>query len=243
MDLKLQTAKYIAAASVLICILVASTATSIGSQLHAQADPSGQGADQGQGAGEASPAEASPDSDADQGAPGDSGESPTDSEVMYNVFAAELLGSEGNLEGAVTSYLEAAMESDDPAIAQRATRVALAAQSWYQAAMAADRWALLAPDDMAAREAAAATMLATHDYVGAELQLEEILKRNKDEADAWLLVTSLLAQAADPGKAGEILSTPMGGRRMATRYSCRVNCSRAWGNLSKLPCLRTRPSN
>lgn len=207
MDLKLQTAKYVAAALVLICILVASTATSMGAQLHAQADPSGQGADQGQGAGEASPAEVPPDSDGDQDASGDSGESPTDSEVMYNVFAAELLGSEGNLEGAVTSYLEAAMESDDPAIAQRATRVALAAQSWYQAAMAADRWALLSPDDMAAREAAAATMLATHDYVGAELQLEEILKRNKDEADAWLLVTSLLGQAADPGKAGEILST------------------------------------
>ncbi|MDX1555755.1 MAG: hypothetical protein R3212_07000, partial [Xanthomonadales bacterium] len=45
----------------------------------------------------------------------------TDEEVMYNVFAAELLGSEGDLEGAVKAYLEAAMESDDPAIARRAT--------------------------------------------------------------------------------------------------------------------------
>lgn len=132
---------------------------------------------------------------------------PTDAEVMYNVFAAELLGSEGDLDGAVNSYLEAAMNSDDPAIAQRATRIALAAQSWYQAAMAADRWALLAPDDMAAREAAAATMLATNDYVGAELQLQEILNRNKDRQDAWALVTSLLAQAGDPGKANEILKT------------------------------------
>lgn len=130
---------------------------------------------------------------------------PTDAEVMYNVFAAELLGSEGDLDGAVTSYLEAAMNSDDPAIAQRATRIALAAQSWYQAAMAADRWALLAPDDMAAREAAAATMLATSDYMGAEFQLQEILERNKDPEDAWALVTSLLAQAGDPRKANEIL--------------------------------------
>jgi len=132
---------------------------------------------------------------------------PTDAEVMYNVFAAELLGSEGDLSGAVNSYLEAAMNSDDPAIAQRATRIALAAQSWFQAAMAADRWALLAPDDMAAREAASATMLATSDYVGAELQLQEILTRNKDRQDAWALVTSLLAQAGDPAKANEILKT------------------------------------
>lgn len=130
---------------------------------------------------------------------------PTDAEVMYNVFAAELLGSEGDLEGAVGSYLQAAMESDDPAIAQRATRVALAAQSWFQAAMAADRWALLAPDDMAAREAAAATMLATHDYAGAELQLQQILVRNPDKEDAWMMVSSLLAQAADPRKAIEVL--------------------------------------
>ncbi len=133
----------------------------------------------------------------------------TDAEVMYNVFAAELLGSEGDLEGAVRSYLEAAMESDDPEIARRATRVALAAQSWFQAAMAADRWALLAPDDMAAREAAAATMLATHDYHGAELQLLEILKRNPDPADGWEMVTTLLAQANDPRKANEILRTLM----------------------------------
>lgn len=130
---------------------------------------------------------------------------PTDAEVMYNVFAGEVLGSEGDLEGAVSNYLEAAMESEDPAIAQRATRVALAAQSWYQAAMAADRWALLAPDDMAAREAAAATMLATHDYTGAELQLQQILARNPDKDDAWSMVSSLLAQAADPSKANEIL--------------------------------------
>lgn len=130
---------------------------------------------------------------------------PTDAEVMYNVFAAELLGSEGDLEGAVGAYLQAAMESDDPAIAQRATRVALAAQSWFQAAMAADRWALLAPDDMAAREAAAATMLATHDYAGAELQLQQILQRNPDRDDAWLMVSNLLAQAADPRKANELL--------------------------------------
>jgi len=132
-------------------------------------------------------------------------EAATDAEVMYNVFAAELLGSEGDLEGAVSAYLQAAMESDDPAIAQRATRVALAAQSWFQAAMAADRWALLAPDDLAAREAAAATMLATHDYAGAELQLEQILERNPDKEDAWVMVSSLLAQASDPAKANEVL--------------------------------------
>lgn len=132
---------------------------------------------------------------------------PTDPEVMYRVFAAELLGSDGDLQGAVSQYLEAAMESDDPAIAERATRVALAAQAWYQAAMAADRWALLAPDDMAARETAAATMLATHDYAGAELQLIAILNRLDDKAEAWAVVSSLLGQSADAAKAYGVLQS------------------------------------
>jgi hypothetical protein len=35
---------------------------------------------------------------------------PTSEAVMYNVFAAEYLGSEGDLEGAVGLYLEAALK-------------------------------------------------------------------------------------------------------------------------------------
>jgi hypothetical protein len=62
---------------------------------------------------------------------------PTDEEVMYRVFAAEYFGAEGDLEAAVGEYLEAALKSDDPAIARRATRVAGAGQGGPQASMAA----------------------------------------------------------------------------------------------------------
>jgi len=133
------------------------------------------------------------------------GQEPTDSEVMYRVFAAELLGNEGNLQGAVSEYLEAAMESDDPAIAMRATRVAFAAQAWQQASMAADRWALLDPTNLAAREAAALAMLSTADYVGAELQLRELLALNPDKEEAWAQVSTLLARSVNPEKAMKVL--------------------------------------
>ncbi|MCW8873780.1 MAG: hypothetical protein OQK01_14290, partial [Xanthomonadales bacterium] len=53
----------------------------------------------------------------------DAASEPTSEEVMYRVFAAEYLGSEGDLQGAVGEYLAAAMVSDDPEIARRATRV------------------------------------------------------------------------------------------------------------------------
>jgi tetratricopeptide (TPR) repeat protein len=131
---------------------------------------------------------------------------PTDEEVMYRVFAAEYLGAEGDLEAAVGEYLEAAMISDDPEIARRATRVAFAAQAWQQAAMASDRWAVLQPESIAAHESAALAMLALGDYAGAEFQILSILNLMDGSTEAWLLVSNLLNQSADPNRADEILS-------------------------------------
>lgn len=122
---------------------------------------------------------------------------PTSEEVMYRVFAAEYLGAEGDLQAAVGEYLEAALASDDPAIARRATRVAFAAEAWQQATMAADRWALLEPDNVAAHESAAAAMLQVGDYIGAEYQIIRILDLMEDSTEGWLLVSGLLAQSAD----------------------------------------------
>ena len=133
------------------------------------------------------------------------GEEPTDSDVMYRIFAAEYLGNEGNLEEAAGEYLEAAMESDDPVIAMRATRVAFAAQAWQQASMAADRWALLDPTNLAARESAALAMLATADYVGAEMQLRELLSVSSDKELAWSQISALLVRSVDPEKAMKVL--------------------------------------
>jgi len=130
---------------------------------------------------------------------------PTSEEVMYRVFAAEYLGAEGDLESAVGEYLEAAMVSDDPEIARRATRVAFAAEAWQQAAMAADRWALLDPDNVAAHESAAAAMLSVGDYLGAEFQLMQILDLMNDSTEGWLLVSGLLARSADPVQADAAL--------------------------------------
>ncbi len=130
---------------------------------------------------------------------------PTDEEVMYRVFAAEYLGAEGDLQGAVGEYLEAAIASDDPAIARRATRVAFAAEAWQEAVMAADRWALLEPDSVAAHESATAAMLQVGDYLGAEFHIMRILDLMEDSTEAWLLVSGLLSGSADPGLADATL--------------------------------------
>ncbi|MDX1380142.1 MAG: hypothetical protein R3233_03430, partial [Xanthomonadales bacterium] len=148
-------------------------------------------------------------------APAETPLEPTDEEVMYRVFAAEYLGAEGDLQSAVGEYLEAALLSDDPEIAHRATRVAFAAEAWQQAVMAADRWALLDPDNVGAHESAAAAMLTVGDYFGAEFHIMRILDLMEDSTQGWLLVSNLLAQSSDPARADASLEQILAQRENA----------------------------
>ena len=132
---------------------------------------------------------------------------PTSPDLMYRVFAGEVLGAEGDMERAASEYLEAAMESEDPEIAGRATRIALAAQAWQHAAMAADRWVLLQPENIDARQTAARTMIVVGDYVGAEHHLNGIIRQMPQASEqAWALVASLLAASGNPEKSMQILN-------------------------------------
>lgn len=161
---------------------------------------------------------------------------PTDNEVMYQVFAAELLGSEGDLQGAVGKYLEAALNSDDPEIAMRATRVAFAAEAWQQASMAADRWAMLDPSSLPARESAALAMLATSDYVGAEVHLGELLALSPDKEAAWSVISGMLAQSDSPEKATKVLDKLLaetGETESAAGYHGQSQLAARAGNMDK----------
>lgn len=131
---------------------------------------------------------------------------PTSADVMFRVFAGEVLGAQGDMEQAANEYLEAAMESEDPEIAARATRIAMAAQAWQHAAMASDRWVLLQPDNIDARQTAVRTMMIVGDYVGAEHHLNGIIQQmSHDPTRAWSVVTGLLTTATNIDKAGKIL--------------------------------------
>jgi tetratricopeptide (TPR) repeat protein len=131
---------------------------------------------------------------------------PTDSEVMYHVFSAEVLGAEGDFSAAAAEYLEAALASEDPEIAERAARVAVSAGEWQMVALASDRWAMLDPASLDARELAAGSRLREGDYVGAEYQLARILELTKsDQANGWRTVIALLAPANDQVRANKVL--------------------------------------
>jgi tetratricopeptide (TPR) repeat protein len=131
---------------------------------------------------------------------------PIDADVMYRVLAAEFLGSEGDYTLAAGEYLEAALNSDDPEIAERATRVAISTQSWQQAAMAAVRWALLDPLNLEAHELATVSMIQVGDYAGAEHQMGQILNLLKDDrTQAWEMIATLLSRSQNASKASAVL--------------------------------------
>ncbi|MGH8033699.1 MAG: tetratricopeptide repeat protein, partial [Lysobacterales bacterium] len=155
---------------------------------------------------------------------------------MYRVFAGEIRGGEGDIKGAANEYLEAAMESDDPAIAMRATRVAIAAEAWLQASMAADRWAELAPTSIPARESAAMAMLATADYVGAEIHLLQLLVLSPDKDSAWSLISQLLVKSPSPEKAAKVLDrllAEQGAEGSAAGYYARSQLAAKTGELAE----------
>ena len=69
-------------------------------------------------------------------------------ELMYLLLVAEVAAQQGQLPTSVEAYLKAARLSDDPKIAERATRVASFARDYQSAMLAAERWAELQPNNL-----------------------------------------------------------------------------------------------
>ena len=131
---------------------------------------------------------------------------PTDPDVVYHVLAAEVLGSDGDFSGAASEYLEAALKSEDPEIAERAARVAVSAGEWQMVALASDRWAMLDPSSLDARELAAGSRLREGDFAGAEYQFARILELTASNQDhGWRIVIALLAPVNDQIRANKVL--------------------------------------
>ncbi len=132
---------------------------------------------------------------------------PASPEVLQHVLAAEVRIISGDFPGAAAEYLEAALASDDPRIAERATRIAVTAGEWQLVALASDHWAVLEPKSLDARKLAAGSRLRQSDYVGAEYQLARILELAKNDwGQGWFIVTAMLAPVPDQTRASKVLN-------------------------------------
>lgn len=129
-----------------------------------------------------------------------------DPDVLYKVLSAEISGQRSDYATAARMYVEAAMASEDPEIAERATRVALFAKDPEAAHAAAARWLELEPDNPAAHRNLAALALREGSTVQAVDHLSQVVDHMPEEGQAWALVAELLRYARDIDGALDVMS-------------------------------------
>lgn len=134
-------------------------------------------------------------------------------ELLYHLMVAELAGARGDLDQASREYTRAAELSPDPAIAERATRVALYADKGDLALQSARRWLTLAPGSDEAHRAIGLLYLRRGDLDKAtENFTASIPDDPTQEEQALARMGAILAQESDGDGALQVMT------RVADRY-------------------------
>lgn len=119
-------------------------------------------------------------------------------ELGAAVLAGELAAQRGMREEAARQYARAAVLSDDPLTAQRATQLALQAESAGLADRAAARWVELDPENSGAYEIAARLALREGDEGRAVDLLRRMLALDESDDQAGLVSVSEIL-SLEPG--------------------------------------------
>ena len=122
-----------------------------------------------------------------------------DKDVMAALMAGEFAWQDGRAASAARHFARAAAASDDPAIAEHATRVAIVAKAWDLARESLARWRQLAPEAVGIVQAEAGLALADGDDATALARLRTLLARG--DADSRRMVGQVLLGGAEPARA------------------------------------------
>ncbi|AOK24539.1 hypothetical protein WK67_18410 [Burkholderia ubonensis] len=124
---------------------------------------------------------------------------PLTSQIVYQVLAAEVALQRNQPAPAFQTYLALARDTRDPRMAQRATEIALAAQSPADALSAANLWRQYAPDSNRASQVDAALLVLAGKPADAQPMLARELARATGDTrgPAILALQALLARGAD----------------------------------------------
>ena len=119
-------------------------------------------------------------------------------DLLFRLLLAELAGQRGQADIAVRHYLALARETRDPAVIERAARIAVHARDDAAAERAARLWAEVEPENPDARQVLTVMSLRRGKLDRALAHLEVILAHSRGEfAQKLWLITSFLAREAD----------------------------------------------
>lgn len=143
---------------------------------------------------EAAEPEPEPEPDAEAPRRGLSGDN------LYRLLVAELAGQRGDLDTALSGYLEVAAESTDPRVAERAARTARYLERPGVAIEAAERWVELRPEEREAHAMLARLNLGIGEVERAVVHLRGVVDYTADGRRSGLReAAALLGSVDDPG--------------------------------------------
>ena len=134
----------------------------------------------------------------------------------YRLMVAELAMHRGQTDLAVKNYLLVAKSQNNPAIAERAVRVAVYGQDFEAATEAAQRWIELAPDRIEAHQIIVAIYIRQNKVEEAYQYLDGIIE-NSQVTDKQLFFSLLAVLTREKNTAAVLTVT----RRIAEKYSDR----------------------
>jgi tetratricopeptide (TPR) repeat protein len=136
------------------------------------------------------------------GSQGDAARSqPLTQQLLFDVLLGEIAAQRGRPDVSTPHYLQAARESSDPRVAERAVQMATAAGQYRIALRAARRWQELDSTSIEARKVITALALKLGDMDEVVNQLEYIIAHSGDTQQGFHLATATLARQPDKQQA------------------------------------------
>jgi tetratricopeptide (TPR) repeat protein len=134
-------------------------------------------------------------------------------DVLYALLAAEMAGQRGQLDLALKTYSELAEKIDDPALAERATKVAIFARDDAKALALAQRWVSLDGKNLEARQVLATLLIHAGRTDEALTQLQVVLNSGQGTpAQRMWAVANVLSKQKDQRAALAVMD------KLMTRY-------------------------
>ncbi len=128
------------------------------------------------------------------------------SELMYEILVGELSGQFGDVGQALEHYVNAAQLTDDPAVAERATRIAMFAKDWASGLKAASRWSELVGDNLEISQILGVLELRSGNIEEAVPHFEKIMLAADDSpAKGYSIIGAVLAREPDSDSSLKLL--------------------------------------
>lgn len=129
------------------------------------------------------------------------------SDLLYEVLVGELSGQFGDVDQALEHYISAAYLTDDPRVAERATRIAMFAKNWPAGIRAAKRWSELVGADIELSQILGTLELRSGNIDGAVPHFEQIMMAAENSlAKGFSIIGAVLAREPESDAAIQLLS-------------------------------------